>query len=588
MSAIPPIDVATPNRAMQASASMGTGAAEAGHPFAEIMRSAVSSSHTKPTTSGASGSSRLQSSRSNIHARTDANRVDESVADPSSQDPNGNPATWMAKYEGKNTDPLSDRSSSAAVTDGDASLAVDEPVPSLIGADPTTSQSSGVAEPAHRSKTEPGSSTVTNSREQISSSKDANAVGSGGASGSSAIPTSTSTLAAYFPGIVAHTANAKVSAAESIGSSAASDATQRLQSMGSVTVAAATAGNEVAASGHGSTGPRTVAAAHNPTIDGSSGATSNVATAANSTATSTANQNGDSAEDTGGSPLAGVPDGNAAHASTNDVGNSAADGSLSNPGSATAVANSAGAGDKGSVGMVGNGASASTHGSDVLRSSNLTAAIPSPVIAEKSSPDPHANPADLGLGLHDSSSLFSAGSHSGASGNLSASTTGSTAARATASDAFAALDSASAGERGVLLHAAPHQVSVGVSDPSLGWVEVRAERVSGEIAAALTTSSAASHAALTSVLPAMATYLQQHQAGVQQVHVETSLSGGQAGTGSQGQSPAQSDARSRSDNSTVTDAASNTWTAAPVGRGTIPMNQGTSFIYEGHHFSIRA
>jgi flagellar hook-length control protein FliK len=145
----------------------------------------------------------------------------------------------------------------------------------------------------------------------------------------------------------------------------------------------------------------------------------------------------------------------------------------------------------------------------------------------------------------------------------------------------------------VLLHAAPHQVSVGVSDPSLGWVEVSAERVSGQIAAALTTSSAASHAALTSVLPAMATYLQQHQAGVQQVHVETSLAGGQAGTGSQGQSPSQSGARDSANsdsanNNTATNSASNTWNAAPTGRGAIPLSQNTNFIHDGYHLSIRA
>jgi hypothetical protein len=161
-------------------------------------------------------------------------------------------------------------------------------------------------------------------------------------------------------------------------------------------------------------------------------------------------------------------------------------------------------------------------------------------------------------------------------------------ARPTTADAFAALDSAAAGERGVLLHAAPHQVTVGISDPSLGWVEVRAERVSGQIAAALTTNSSASHAALTSVLPTMATYLQDHHAGVQQVHVGTSLSGGQAGTGSQGQSTSQGDSRTGADNRTVAESASGTWNAPPVGRGAIPMSQRTNLFNEGHHFSIRA
>jgi hypothetical protein len=190
--------------------------------------------------------------------------------------------------------------------------------------------------------------------------------------------------------------------------------------------------------------------------------------------------------------------------------------------------------------------------------------------------------------LHDSSSVFSAVSYSGTGGNFSPSNTGVTAALATTSDAFTALDSAGAGERGVLLHAAPHQVAVGVSDPSLGWVEVRAERISGQITAALSTNSSASHAALTSVLPTMATYLQEHHAGVQQVHVETSLAWGQPGAGSQGQSPSQSDARTSPDNLAMPNSGNNSWNPTPVGRGTILASQATNLINEGHHFSIRA
>ena len=140
----------------------------------------------------------------------------------------------------------------------------------------------------------------------------------------------------------------------------------------------------------------------------------------------------------------------------------------------------------------------------------------------------------------------------------------------------------------MLLHAAPHQVAVGVTDPSLGWVEVRAERVSGQIAAALTTGSAASHAALTSVLPTMATYLQEHHAGVHQVHVESSLAGGQAGTGSQGQASSQYDARTTTDTGTAINAATNSWNAVPVSSAAVASGQRNSFINEGHHFSIRA
>lgn len=109
----------------------------------------------------------------------------------------------------------------------------------------------------------------------------------------------------------------------------------------------------------------------------------------------------------------------------------------------------------------------------------------------------------------------------------------------TASDTFAALDSSAAADHGVLLHAAPHQVAVGVSDPALGWVEVRAERVQGQVTAAVTASSAASHQALTSVLPLMATYLQDHHPGVHQLHLDNAFAGHHAGAGSQNGSPAQ-------------------------------------------------
>jgi len=139
----------------------------------------------------------------------------------------------------------------------------------------------------------------------------------------------------------------------------------------------------------------------------------------------------------------------------------------------------------------------------------------------------------------------------------------------------------------VLLHAAPHQIAVGITDPSLGWVEVRAERIAGQIAATLSTNSTASHAALTSVLPTMATYLQDHHTGVQQVHVETGLGGGQQGAGSQGQPFSQNDAPGSTDNASIVNPAVNGWAVAPLGGGLVP-TQGTGSIMEGHHFSIRA
>jgi hypothetical protein len=140
----------------------------------------------------------------------------------------------------------------------------------------------------------------------------------------------------------------------------------------------------------------------------------------------------------------------------------------------------------------------------------------------------------------------------------------------------------------VLLHAAPHQVAVGIADPSLGWVEVRAERIAGQVAAALTADSAASHAALTSVLPSMATYLQEQRAGVQQIHVETGLAGGQPGTGSQGQPSSQGDARTSPDKAAIASPGDTGWAVAPPGGGPIPASLGTNSMFEGRRFSIRA
>jgi flagellar hook-length control protein FliK len=156
-------------------------------------------------------------------------------------------------------------------------------------------------------------------------------------------------------------------------------------------------------------------------------------------------------------------------------------------------------------------------------------------------------------------------------------------------DAFVALDSGPAASHGVLLRAGAHQVAVGVADPALGWVEVRAERVGGQITAALTADSAASHAALTSAMPSMATYLQDHQTGVQHIHVETGLAGGQAGAGSQGQSSSQGDARDGAAESTALPATGSTgWTSAATGAEQTSHTTAARSAREGHQVSIRA
>lgn len=206
-----------------------------------------------------------------------------------------------------------------------------------------------------------------------------------------------------------------------------------------------------------------------------------------------------------------------------------------------------------------------------------------------------ASTSRVSTGLHGGSNFVPAASAANVAN--SAGNTGLThlpsAAAHGASDAFAALDSGTAAEHGVLLHAATHHVAVGVTDPALGWVEVRAERIGGQITAALTANSAASHAALTSVMPSMATYLQDHRAGVQHVHVETGLAGGQAGAGSQGQPSSQNDARHTAGNSTTENGVvpiggGKDWGRAAIRTDVALSSPATRPAIEGHQLSIRA
>jgi hypothetical protein len=84
-----------------------------------------------------------------------------------------------------------------------------------------------------------------------------------------------------------------------------------------------------------------------------------------------------------------------------------------------------------------------------------------------------------------------------------------------------------------LLQVSPHQLAIGVTDPQLGWVEVRAERVAGQINAQVTANSADSHAVLAASMPAMMGFLHDQRAGVQNLAVANSLAGnsGNAGQG---------------------------------------------------------
>jgi hypothetical protein len=572
MSAIRAMDVASPNRAPQAPASQGSGFAESGHPFAEVMRSAVTPPQTAQKASeppGAWGASRLRFNRPNITGAKNSKRAEEPGSAPSSETLNENPATGASNQDGQNADPLGSVVSSSKASDGLASSLLDGQAQTSIPVTAVEDRSSGLTPQGTSTRPgQTGSSPSDSRRKQTSPAKDANGIV--GASGSSTVATAASLTAASVSAVVPNIPILKMPAAAPTDLSAAS------------TSGAKPIGGHVVAKDASLSSPAT---AHgDQTIDEKRSATSNPATALNTTATSAAIQNGGS-DGSSGSQTASGTDGTSAHALTNGISNSSADANASNAVNSTGSANSVGAGTD----PVGNGdrAATSIHGSDGSKNSSFTAAIPMAATSAKDPAGPHANPGDSGVGLQNGSSVFSSVSHPSATGSLPSSAAGSTAARGTTSDAFTALDSGAAGERGVLLHAAPHQVAVGVSDPSLGWVEVRAERVSGQIAAALTTNSAASHAALTSVLPTMATYLQEHQAGVHQVHVETSLAGGQAGTGAHGQSSSQGHARTAPDNLTVANAATNSWNAGPVGTAAVRADQRNNVIHEGH-FSIRA
>jgi len=167
-------------------------------------------------------------------------------------------------------------------------------------------------------------------------------------------------------------------------------------------------------------------------------------------------------------------------------------------------------------------------------------AVQSSVATQLSAIQDHSS----GVGSNAGSSMVSTMSHANGAGNVQTAGGRTTLASAeTPSTIFAAMDGANPSEKGVLLRAIPHQVAIGVADPTLGWVEVRAERVSGQITASITADSATSHAALTAALPGIANYLHEQDSGVQQVHVESGWTG-QTGGGSQGHGEPQRDGRS--------------------------------------------
>jgi flagellar hook-length control protein FliK len=104
---------------------------------------------------------------------------------------------------------------------------------------------------------------------------------------------------------------------------------------------------------------------------------------------------------------------------------------------------------------------------------------------------------------------------------------GESKAQATASsNPFQRLDS---GEPpATLLHANAREVTVGVRDPSLGWVEIQTQSSSGHVSASLTAASAEARASLAAEVPAITQYLADRNVNVHSLGMSTS-SGAEGG-----------------------------------------------------------
>jgi hypothetical protein len=612
MSSLPRIEASMPRATLPESAGVASGAAAPGSEFAEVMRSIFSPVHASTSVSHlstASVSSRSQPSRSQpsqsqsssgkypslggenassdvASKSTQANQVQSS--DSSAEGANG---------AGGNSSTSSAMSSQDAVQGGDGSA-------------PTPSQTIGPAQSAEIAARFGGAAVRTAAKgnsgsaarvaklsaapdgKELPSVSSANTNGVAGATVSPAVATNVP---------AAQTFGSTPAGANTAGDVAGTSKTPGKAATGQPSVVESLKKdrfllNEVGISGEGTASlPNLTAATQSLHAEHENGATpaatANVTNAANAKSSSESNQDIGS----NGSASASLSAGNAGDSSAK---NSASDAVGSSDASATGAQGTAGNNDPSpDIGNASPGNASLTHSTNSTATNSSASALPGPNVAAGASAGaslsfmppgtgtPHE--AAAGAGTPNGPSAFSASAHSSVPGNPGIPSASSAGGRAS-SDTFAALDSAASGERGVLLHAASHQVSVGIADPSLGWVEVRAERIAGQVTAALAANSAASHAALTSILPSMATYLQEHHSGVQQLHVETGLAGGQSGTGSQGQLPSQSDARAGAENTAVANPVGNGWTAASQSAAPIAAARGTSASIKDHRFSIHA
>lgn len=285
---------------------------------------------------------------------------------------------------------------------------------------------------------------------------------------------------------------------------------------------------------------------------------------------------------------------------TGDYVNAVGNGSSSIAGSASGASTSPANNGNAASGSSPSSTTAANLDPAVLRTGNSSpTAVSSPAAGQNVS-GAHAPPlppveasnaslASAASAVHGGPNFISLPGTAGSGGTSGLAHAPSVSNRIATPDAFTALDSSGSAEHGVLLHAAPHQVAVGVVDPSLGWVEVRAERIAGQVTAALTADSAASHAALTSAMPSMATYLQDHHTGVQHIQVETGLAGGQAGTGSQGHASSQGDAPNAGSNAGNSTDGGLGWGSAATAEEQVPHTMpALRSAIEDHRVSVRA
>ena len=369
MSAIQPIDVATPNRAMPVPPSAGSGAAAPGQPFADVIRSAVSPAQTVSATRPeqtpqrasyplvASTSSRLRFHGSSITAGMKSNRADASVSPSPSQPAKGKASMQTTDLDDDNVDSSAAASSSSVDLNGAASSPVEEQAQSSILVTSVGGRSSeGTPQQALTDATQAGSLPAVNGRKQNGSAKEATK----SQDASTIAATVTSIGIASVAGIVAKPAVVNLPGEHGAAASVNEPAPSKLKSVGSPAMPVnSSISNRAPAPGLTPPTPQadgfTGAAAMQPHGAGvsSDGAAANPATATKTTATSSADQNGGS-DGFGGNQPASAQMELSGHASTNGILKSSADANTSTAVSATGAVSS-GAGGNNAVGSGANG-----------------------------------------------------------------------------------------------------------------------------------------------------------------------------------------------------------------------------------------